>query len=155
MNCYTQYIAPKVIWKSFSDWMRRIHSPMIKLHPSPVEFLRWTLPSICHRTYFHTSKGHVTWIIKKVNRIPTHCGVANESVHSLARGHVIRVWIKLLELSVAKELPIIESLPRLFLLLAPTWYLNDATLRFMLVVTWHFRLSTFLHIALVKVPSPI
>ncbi len=24
------------------------------------------LPSICHRTYFHTSKGHVTWIIKKL-----------------------------------------------------------------------------------------
>ncbi len=36
--------------------------------PSSIVFLRWTLPSICHRTYFHTSKGHVTWIIKKVNR---------------------------------------------------------------------------------------
>ncbi len=33
-------------------------------------------------------------IIKKVNRIPTHCGVAYESVHSLAIGHVIRVWYK-------------------------------------------------------------
>ncbi len=51
------------------------------------------LPSICHRTYFHTSKGHVTWIIKKVNRIPTHCGVAYESVRSLARGHMIKVWM--------------------------------------------------------------
>ncbi len=55
-------------------------------------FLWWTLPSICHRTYFHTSKGHVTWIIKNVNRIPTHCGVAYESVGLLARGHVIRIW---------------------------------------------------------------
>ncbi len=60
-------------------------------HPSSVVFLCWTLPRICHRTYFHTSKSHVTWIIKKVNRIPTHCGVAYESVHSLARGHMIRV----------------------------------------------------------------
>ncbi len=34
----------------------------------------------------------MTWIIKKANRIPTHCGVAYESVCSLARGHVIRVW---------------------------------------------------------------
>ncbi len=46
-------------------------------------------PSICQRTYFHTSKGHMTWIINKVNRIPTHCGVAYESVRSLARGHLI------------------------------------------------------------------
>ncbi len=65
---------------------------VVQHHPSLVVFLHWTLPSICHWTYFHTSKGHVTWIIKKVNRIPTHCGVANESVCSLARGHVIRVW---------------------------------------------------------------
>ncbi len=48
------------------------------LHPSLVVFLCWTLPSICHWTYFHTSKGHVTWIIKKVNRIPTLCGMAYE-----------------------------------------------------------------------------
>ncbi len=34
----------------------------------------------------------MTWIIKKVNRIPTHCGVAYESVCLLVRGHVIRVW---------------------------------------------------------------
>ncbi len=34
----------------------------------------------------------MTWTIKKVNRIPTHCGVAYESVHSLSRGHVIIVW---------------------------------------------------------------
>ncbi len=61
-------------------------------HCSPVVFLRWTLPSICHRTYFHTSRGHMTWIIKNVNRIPTHCGVAYESICSLARGHVIGVW---------------------------------------------------------------
>ncbi len=32
----------------------------------------------------------MTWIIKKVTRIATHCGVAYESVHLLARGHVIR-----------------------------------------------------------------
>ncbi len=36
----------------------------------------------------------MTWIIKNVNRIPTHCGVAHESVHSLARGHVIRVCLQ-------------------------------------------------------------
>ncbi len=35
--------------------------------------------------------GHEIWIIKKVNRIPTHCVVAYESVCPLARGHVIRV----------------------------------------------------------------
>ncbi len=43
-------------------------------------------------TSFRTSKGHVTWIIKKFNKISTHCGVAYESVCSLARGHVIRWW---------------------------------------------------------------
>ncbi len=42
--------------------------------------------SIDHWNYFHTSKGHVTWIVWNVNRIPMHCGVAYESVHSLARG---------------------------------------------------------------------
>ncbi len=47
--------------------------------------------SIDHRNEFQISKGHVTWIKEKVNRIPTHCGVTYESVHSLARGHVIRV----------------------------------------------------------------
>ncbi len=36
------------------------------------------------------ARGHVSWIIKKVNRVPTHCGVAYESVCLLARGHVIR-----------------------------------------------------------------
>ncbi len=50
-----------------------------------------THSSIDHRTYFQTSKGHVTWIIWKVNSIPTHCGLAYESIHSLARGHMIRV----------------------------------------------------------------
>ncbi len=51
----------------------------------------WTCCGHASSTYFHTSKGHVTRIIKKVNRIPTHCGVAYESVRSLARGHMIRV----------------------------------------------------------------
>ncbi len=50
--------------------------------------------SINHRNYFQTSKGHMTWIILKVNRIPTHCGVAYECVHSFSRGHVIRVCVK-------------------------------------------------------------
>ncbi len=54
----------------------------------------WSI-SICHRTYFHTSKDHVTWIIKKVNRISTHCDVAYENVRSLGRGCVIRVWFEL------------------------------------------------------------
>ncbi len=50
----------------------QIHSLcQFQSHPSPVTFLRWTLPSICHRTYFHTSKDHVTWIIKKFLRIVT------------------------------------------------------------------------------------
>ncbi len=61
------------------------------VHPSLIVFLCWTLPSICHQTYFHYSKGHVTWIIKKVNKIPTHCVVVYESVCSLVWGHVIRV----------------------------------------------------------------
>ncbi len=56
-------------------------------------FLYWTLPSFRHRTHLHTSKGHVTWIIKKVNSILTHCGVAYESARSLARDHVIIVWL--------------------------------------------------------------
>ncbi len=62
-------------------------------HSSLVVFMHSAFPSICHRTYFQTSKGHVTWIIKKANRIPTHCGVAYESFRSLARGHVIRVCV--------------------------------------------------------------
>ncbi len=33
----------------------------------------------------------MTWIIYKANRIHTHSGVAYESVHLLARGHMIRV----------------------------------------------------------------
>ncbi len=34
----------------------------------------------------------MTWIILKVKSIPTHCGVAYESVHTPATGHVMRVW---------------------------------------------------------------
>ncbi len=52
-------------------------------------------PSLAFATgptmYFHTSKGHMTWIIKKVNSIHTHCGVAYESLNSFVRGHMIRV----------------------------------------------------------------
>ncbi len=36
----------------------------------------------------------MTWIIKNVNRIAMHCGVAYESVCSFAISHVIRVWFK-------------------------------------------------------------
>ncbi len=32
------------------------------------------------------------YIKKEVNSIPTDCGVTYESVCSLARGHMIRVW---------------------------------------------------------------
>ncbi len=39
----------------------------LNVHPNLVVFLHWTFPSICHWTYFHTSKSHVTRIIKKVN----------------------------------------------------------------------------------------
>ncbi len=76
---------------SSSDMWNLGQTSPSSMRSSSVVFLRWTEPSICHRTYFYTSKGHVTWIIKKVNRIPTHCGVAYESVCSLARGHMIRV----------------------------------------------------------------
>ncbi len=58
-------------------------------HPSPVLVLN---PPQHLPMDYHTSKGHVTWIIKKFNRIPTHYGLSYKSVHSLARGHVIRVW---------------------------------------------------------------
>ncbi len=54
--------------------------------------------SIDHRNYFQTSKGFVTLIIWKVNRILTHCGVAYESVYSLARDHVTRVCIYLCQI---------------------------------------------------------
>ncbi len=67
---------------------------MLSLHTHP-ESIRLCVEhsSLDHRTYFQTSKGHVTWIIWKVNRIPMHCGVVYESVHLLARGHVIRMYV--------------------------------------------------------------
>ncbi len=50
-----------------------------------------TLAQLCsyveHSLAF--AKDHVPWIIKKVNSIPMHCGVAYESV----LGHVIRVCV--------------------------------------------------------------
>ncbi len=49
--------------------------------------------SIDHQNSFQTSKCHMTWIIQKVNSIFMHYGVAFENVHSLGRGHVIRVWV--------------------------------------------------------------
>ncbi len=70
-----------------------IHISMCMDPASLVVHFYWTFLRICHWTYFHISKGHVTWNIKKVNRIPTHCGVAYESVHSLARSHVIEVCV--------------------------------------------------------------
>ncbi len=81
----------RILTSNHDLWWRFWHILFCVSHLSPVVFLHWTLPSICYRTYIHTSKDHVTWIIKKVNRIPTHCGVAYESVRLLARGHVIRV----------------------------------------------------------------
>ncbi len=51
-------------------------------------------PSICHQTYFHTSKGQVTWIIKKVNRISMHCGVTWLECGFLCL-KVIRSWLPL------------------------------------------------------------
>ncbi len=79
---------PRLISIHVWDHVNKQRYQMSFIHHSSVVLLRWTLPSICHRTYFHTSKGHVIWIIKKVNRISTDCGVAYESVRSLARGHV-------------------------------------------------------------------
>ncbi len=38
--------------------------------------------SIDHWNYFQTSKGHVTGIILKVNRILTHCGMPYKRIHS-------------------------------------------------------------------------
>ncbi len=52
-----------------------------------------THSSIDHRNYFQTSKIDVSCIMWKVNIIPTYCGVAYDNVHSLARGHVIQVWV--------------------------------------------------------------
>ncbi len=49
-------------------------------------------PSLAFATGPTSTHQRVTWIIKEVNRIPTHCGVAYVSVCLLARGHVIRVW---------------------------------------------------------------
>ncbi len=40
-----------------------------KTHPNLVVFLSGTLLSICYRTYFHTSKGHMTWI--RVYKMPS------------------------------------------------------------------------------------
>ncbi len=45
---------------------------------------------IDHQNYFQTSKGHVTWIIQKVNRIPTHCG-DHRNYFQTSKGHV--TWI--------------------------------------------------------------
>ncbi len=86
-NCCSKHASN--MWYSKHIWMKCVYK-----HSTPSgnsQFHIELLPSICHRIYFHTSKGHMTWIIKKVNRIPTHCGVAYESVHSLARGHMIHV----------------------------------------------------------------
>ncbi len=47
--------------------------------------------SMDNQNYFQTSKGYMTLIMEKVKSIPVHCGVAYESVHLLARSHVIRV----------------------------------------------------------------
>ncbi len=46
---------------------------------------------INHQNYFQTSKGHITWVIYKVNRIPMHCGVGYERVHFLDRGQTLGV----------------------------------------------------------------
>ncbi len=56
--------------------------------------------SIEHRNYFQTSKGHMTWIIWKINSIPTHYGVAYESVpsHAIVWGHMNRVWVVIFEI---------------------------------------------------------
>ncbi len=47
--------------------------------------------SIDHRNYFQVSKRHVIWIIYKQLIEFLHIVVWHMSVHSLARGHVIRV----------------------------------------------------------------
>ncbi len=54
--------------------------------------------SVDHRNCLQTSKGHVTWIIEKVNCIPTHCGVACKSVHSLLEVTWLKCTYKPLEL---------------------------------------------------------
>ncbi len=96
------------------------HTFALSQYPSSVVFLRWTLLAIiCHRTYFHTSKDHMTWIITKVNRIPTHCGVAYERVCSLARGHVIRVCSRN-----AQEFSLPQALPSKLLFQAVGFVLN-------------------------------
>ncbi len=44
-----------------------------------------TLAYTTGTTSKHQSKDHLTWIISKVNSIPTHCSVSYESVLSLAQ----------------------------------------------------------------------
>ncbi len=51
-------------------------------------------PCMHYWNYFETLKSHVTWIISKVNSIPTHCSVAYESVLSLAQ--CVRLWCRML-----------------------------------------------------------
>ncbi len=57
--------------------------------------MQWGYASLQHipPELLPKKRVNVTWIIQKVNRIPTHCDVTYESVHSLAIGHVIRVWV--------------------------------------------------------------
>ncbi len=57
-----------------SEHVGRIHNKMLDFDSNS----KMVHSSIDHRNYFQTSKGHVTWIIQKVNRIPAHCGVAYE-----------------------------------------------------------------------------
>ncbi len=75
--------------------------------------------------YFHISKGHVTWIIKKVNRISTHCGVANESVSA----HLLEVtWLECGPAGLWWSLYSLESWPVSWLVIwksHKTHYKND------------------------------
>ncbi len=108
-------------WPFNDTWVGgNITQPFLeyKLHPSYVVFLYWTLPSICHRTYFHTSKGHVTWIIKKFNRM------AYQNVRLLARGHVIRVCLNCSEIVLQNIKNIYNSISPVIILSFHCHYLN-------------------------------
>ncbi len=61
-------------------------------HPSLVVFLCLTRPSICHQNYFQPSKGHVIWIMLKVNIIPMHCGVAYHMRIQEYKNTWIQLW---------------------------------------------------------------
>ncbi len=61
-------------------------------HFHKIQVHRYTHSSIDHWNYYQTSKGHMTWIIQKVNRIPMHFGMSYEYPHFWQRSCDSSVW---------------------------------------------------------------